>query len=146
MNRVDSSGRRVPVLPPTVKPEDWREHAAFRETFLLGFTSPQHNGALRALGAMLAEIEREGATDPIFPSPPEPLTLHQLRAAAGDLRHLQGFLWDVVEAINKDTLVMEWERDRETWRLCKLARRAARRVAKIADAIEAALAPQTGAA
>jgi hypothetical protein len=140
VNPVDSSGRRIPVLPPAVAADDWREHAAFRETFLFGFTSPQHNGALRALGAMLTEIQGEGAGDPIFPMPPGIYIAHELRAVIGDLRHLQGFLIEAAEA-SGEGLTLEWAEDAEAWRLCKLARRTARRVKGVADALDREIEP-----
>ena len=76
--------------PPVIRPEEWEEQPAFRETFLLYFTDPGANATLRAFGRLLHEFvlefwgmwphHREG----IFPA--------ELRAAVADLRHVQGAL------------------------------------------------------
>lgn len=122
------------VTPPTVDPERWAEHAVFRETFLLDFTDPAHGAALRAFGALLDELERDAAS--LRPSGPH--LLYVLRAAAGDLRQLQGFLAATAADI-ADGLDPDWPRDKPELRLARLAQRIARRVAKVADAIDQGL-------
>jgi hypothetical protein len=143
VNPVDSSGRRIPVLPPTLSADDWYAHGTFRETFLLSFSTPSHNTTWRALGTMLMELKTAGSS-PLFPFPAGIYIAHELRAVAGDLRHLQGVLLDAAEA-SGEGLTLERAKDAETWRLVKLARRVARRAKSVADALDVALEPGTAA-
>lgn len=79
------------VGPPTVDPKDWEDHAVFRETFLLYLTRAEYNAALRQAGVVLFDLVLE-ASRALLPEPPGGRLRADLLAAAGDLRHLQGFL------------------------------------------------------
>lgn len=83
------------ATPPTIVPETWEEHPGFRETFLYHFTRPEDNACLRQLGRLLYELILETAGT--MPYPPESATRTELRAALGDLRHVQGFLASVAQ-------------------------------------------------
>lgn len=81
-----------PPCPPGEPPPGflWEDHAVFRETFLRYFTEPRAANALRVLGDFAYDMVLEcwGGWPPCG----EPLMLSELRAAAVDLRHLQGYL------------------------------------------------------
>ncbi len=76
--------------PPIIRPEEWEEQPAFRETFLLYFTDPGANATLRGFGRLLHELVLEFWG--MWPSHPEGVFPAELRAAVADLRHLQGAL------------------------------------------------------
>jgi len=126
-----------PVAPPPLDPARWEDTPAFRETFLLHYTKPDYNAALRALGAMLSNLALEAGGCPVFPSLPLPHTRHELAAAAGDLRHLQGFLTMVGE--EQEDVDSHFPDEAEKIRLSRLAARLAPRVAKIAATLEEAV-------
>ncbi len=141
-NRSESTAPAVPAAvpaatPPIIEPERWEEFPAFRETFLLQYSGAAHNAALRALGLALFEIALEAGGSPVFPSLPGRYKRHELAAAAGDLRHLQGFLRMVAtddgEAEGGDA------EGAGAVRLARLAGRLAPRVAKVAAALEEAV-------
>ncbi len=83
---------------PSLEPDgDWLPVAAgdgasevFRETFLLWVTEPALNQSLRVLGRALYGMVLEHAHH--WPQLPGSLDYWDLRAVAGDLRHLQGVL------------------------------------------------------
>jgi len=112
----------------------WEEFPLLRETALLYVSDPWLNGALRVTGellfSLLLEVQSEG------PTPPESATRLELRAAAADLRHLEGFLASV-------------GRERETCslsiadaRLSRFAAGTAQALGKIAASIERQLAQE----
>ncbi|HBL26273.1 MAG TPA: hypothetical protein DD490_05490, partial [Acidobacteria bacterium] len=78
------------VAPPVIDPDRWDEHEGFRETFLAQFTFPEHNAALRGLGAMLCAFIHE--VEELYYRPPEGDLTHCLRAVVADLRYLTGHL------------------------------------------------------
>jgi hypothetical protein len=84
-------------IPPT-----WNESAAFRETTLRLFTKPEDRAALVHLGAMLHDLALE--TAPYGPDP-ESATHGEMRAAAADLRHLEGYLATVRRSADESALV-----------------------------------------
>ncbi len=133
----DESTAPAVAFPPTIAPEAWEDFPAFRETLLLHYSNPEYNAALRALGAMLYEIALEAIRNPVFPDLPGLFTRHELAAAAGDLRCLQGFLTMAAEGQGDP----DDPDDAELLRLTKLAARLAVRVGKIAAAIEGAVRP-----
>jgi hypothetical protein len=85
-----------PVPPPShpsphaLTPPGWDESAGFRETFLRHVTDAEEDRTLRHLARMLHEATLELAH--FAPPSGESATREELRAAAADLRHLQGFL------------------------------------------------------
>ncbi len=119
------------VAPPTVDPREWEDFAVFRETFLVQFTRPAHNAALRHFAEMLFDVTLEACRSPLFPELPGEPPRHDLAAAVADLRHLQGFLHMLFDLSEGG--------EGEERRLGRLAARAERALAKVADAIEGAL-------
>ena len=85
--------------PPIIRPEEWGEHPAFRELFLLYFTDSQANATLRRFGGLLHELVLEFWH--MWPSHPEGSFAAEMRAAVADLRHVQGALqeWTVAYAL-----------------------------------------------
>ncbi len=79
---------------PRVTPEpvsyDWEELPCFRETFLMYVTPKGYDAALRTFGEMLYSLMLEAPAE--WPGWTESATKTEMRAAAADLRHLQGFL------------------------------------------------------
>jgi len=110
--------------PAVLDPVRWEDFEGFRETFLLNFSDPRDNAALRALGRVLYHLILEAAH--VMPGPPEGWIRAHLRAAVADLRFLQGFLSFVAEGDEED--------------LCREVAREARSLGRIADGIEARLA------
>jgi hypothetical protein len=78
------------VSPPVIRPEDFEDDPAFRETFLLYFTDPGANATLRSFGRLLHELVLEFWG--MWPPHPEGIFRAELRAAVADLRHVQGSL------------------------------------------------------
>ena len=68
-------------------PPPWNEPAAFRETTLRLFTKPEDRAALAHPGEMLHDMALVTAP---YGADPESPTRGELRAAAADLRHLEG--------------------------------------------------------
>jgi hypothetical protein len=79
-----------PVHPPAADPDSWEKLPAFRQTFLMYVTPPGFAAALQGLGEMLYSLILDTPTE--WPGWTESATRTELRAAAADLRHLQGFL------------------------------------------------------
>jgi hypothetical protein len=69
---------------------DWEELPCFRETFLMYITPKGYDDALRTFGEMLYSLVLETPAE--WPGWTESATRTEMRAAAADLRHLQGFL------------------------------------------------------
>jgi hypothetical protein len=117
--------------PPVLDPTRWEDFEGFRETFLLNFSDPRDNTALRTLGRVLYHLILEAAH--VMPGPPEGWVRAHLRAAVADLRFLQGFLAFVGDE-RQNTDMPADEED-----LCRTVARNARSLGKIADVIEARL-------
>jgi hypothetical protein len=115
--------------PPVLDPTRWEDFEGFRETFLLNFSDPRDNAALRTLGRVLYHLILEAAH--VMPAPPEGWVRTHLRAAVADLRFLQGFLAFVGEE-REHVDLPDGEGD-----LCRTVARNARSLGKIADVIEA---------
>jgi len=121
-----------PAVPsPLLDPAHWEDFEGFRETFLLNFTDPEHNAALRSLSRMLYHLILETAH--LMPVPPEGWIRVHLRAAVADLRFLQGFLAFLGDERRNVTLPSD-EDD-----LCRTVSRKAQALRRIADGIEAGL-------
>lgn len=121
------------IPSPAPDPPTWEDREGFRETLLLHFTRPGDADAMRHFGAMLYDSALLCASS--WPAWPETTTRTELRAAAADLRHLEGFLTSVGQE-HKVTSLPSGDA-----RLSRFAAREAREVAKIARRIEEALAP-----
>lgn len=124
----------LPPAVPTahVAPEedsfDWEELPCFRETFLMYVTPKGYDAALRTFGEMLYALMLEAPTE--WPGWAESSTRTEMRAAAADLRHLQGFLRSVGEERRASSL------DAEDAYLSMIAGKLSRQLARMADAIE----------
>jgi hypothetical protein len=81
------------AVPPAANPDAWEAFPVFRETFLMYVTPIGYYAALRAAGEMLYSLLLETPAE--WPGWPESSTRTEMRAAAADLRHLQGFLRSV---------------------------------------------------
>jgi hypothetical protein len=117
--------------PHTLTPAGWEESAGFRETFLYHFYKPEDLEALRHLARMLHESSLEMAR--YAPLTPESATREELRAAAADLRHVQGFLAAVARSKEESDL------QPSDAQLAALAALQSQAVAGLAAALELAL-------
>ncbi len=124
------------AVPPVLDPSRWEDFEGFRETFLLNFSDPRDNAVLRALGRTLYHLILEAAH--VMPGPREGWVRAHLRAGVADLRFLQGFLAFIGEE-RESVDLPAGEED-----LCRLVARNARALGRIADGIEARLAPTPG--
>lgn len=117
--------------PPFLDPARWEDFEGFRETFLTHLTDARHNAACRAFAGFLYELVLEA---PAFSqSPPERWVPHRVRGALADVRFLQGFFASLGEERRHVTMTPGNQA------LCQLAARQSRRLARIAEAVEAAL-------
>jgi hypothetical protein len=122
---------RAVAIPPAIVPECWEDFDGFRETFLVDFTVPEHNAALRRLCYVLSALIGEAYR--VMPKSPEGWYRTQVRAALADLRFLQGYL---AETAGEGA----WNIPVGDEALARLVRRKTAALGKIADAIEGALA------
>jgi hypothetical protein len=120
-----------PTVPPLIEPAAWEDFPVFRETFLMYFTEPPANSALRIFGRLFHELVLEYHHH--WPNWPEGVTVTELRSALADLRHLEGYLGAVGREHEEAALTKS-----ETL-LSRLAARLARELTRIADEIEQAL-------
>jgi hypothetical protein len=120
-----------PNTTPTLNPAAWEDFPVFRETFLMYFTEPPANAALRIFGRLFHELVLEYYHH--WPSWPEGVTATELRAAVADLRHLEGYL-GAVGREHEEAALTEPE-----MALSRLAARQAGELTRIADEIEQAL-------
>ncbi len=117
--------------PQAQPPAGWDESAGFRETFLRHVTDAEDDRTLRHLARMLHESSLELAH--FAPPSGESATREELRAAAADLRHLQGFLAAVARSrVESELLPADAE-------LAGLADRQAQAVADLAAVLEQAV-------
>jgi hypothetical protein len=120
-----------PALPPVLDPAAWEDFPVFRETFLMYFTEPPANSALRIFGRLFHELVLEYYHH--WPNWPEGVTATELRAALADLRHLEGYL-SAVGREHQDASLSESDTA-----LSILAGRLAGELSRVADEIEQAL-------
>lgn len=121
----ETAGDRLPV------PASDGGSAVFRETFLLWVTDPALNRALRVLAKALCGMVQEHARH--WPALPGSMDYWDLRAVAGDLRHIQG----VLDRITREPAEPEGEaRTADGFALFTLAGTDAAAVAMIADQLE----------
>jgi hypothetical protein len=117
---------------PLHDPSAWEAFPVFRETFLMYVTPLGYATALRVLGQMLYELVLEAPTG--WPEWEESATRTELRAAAADLRHLEGFLAAVGQ--EREAASLDWI----DARLSRFAARQAHEAGRLADRIEKELA------
>jgi hypothetical protein len=115
--------------PPRVLPAAWQDGGIFSERFLLYVQEQSIKDLLRVIGRALFEA----FLNDHLPEWPEGVTVAELRAALADLRHLQRYLAGVGREEEEAPLT-----EPETV-LSRLAARQAIELARIADAIDAAL-------
>jgi hypothetical protein len=120
-----------PSVPPNIDPAKWEDFPVFRETFLLYFTEPLSNAALRAFGCLLHDLVLEYYRH--WPNWPEGVTATELRAALADILHLEGYLASVGREHQTASL------SGPDTALSLFAGRLAGKLAQIADEIEQAL-------
>ncbi len=120
------------AVPPTVDPDAWERFPAFRETFLMYVTPTGYAEAIRTTGEMLYALMLEAPAT--WPGWAESSTRTEMRAAAADLRHLQGFLASVGRERETSSL------DPEDGYLSNVAARLARQIGHAAEGIERELA------
>jgi hypothetical protein len=134
-NRQESIPEPVPPpshpSPHAQTPPGWDESAGFRETFLRHVTDAEDDRTLRHLARMLHEATLELAH--YEPPSGESATREELRAAAADLRHVQGFLVSIARGLEESELAPA---DAE---LAALAARQSHAVAGLAAVLEQAL-------
>jgi hypothetical protein len=128
---MSNQNQSTPPPAPAPMLAGWNESAAFRETTLHHFTEPGHAEAIRAFGVLLHDMALECA--PFWPTIPGDGIAIELRAAAADLRHLQGHLAHAGTDRHMSSLSPEESR------LAELAEQLAAEVARIAETIEQAL-------
>ena len=87
-----SSPPPQPTFIPSIHPDAWEEYAVFRESFLMYFTAPGLNTALRQGAESFFSLLLEHSGGEGWPDWQESPTRTELRAALADLRHLIGFL------------------------------------------------------
>ena len=119
---------------PLVHPDDWEDFAVFRESFLMYFTAPGLNTALREGAEQFFALLLEHSGAKGWPEWEESSTRTELRAAVADLRHLQGFL----ASIGKERKVSSLSTGDK--KLSKFAGDTARALNQIANRIERKLA------
>jgi hypothetical protein len=134
---MEESTLPIPQEPaagtPDLDPARWEDFEGFRETFLLNFTDPEQNQALRTMACLLYNLILEAAH--ATPGPEEGWVRAHVRAALADLRFLQGFLAFLGEERRAEGLA---EDERE---LCRAMGRKARTLGKIAEELAAGLRP-----
>lgn len=123
---------------PRLKAEDWDDAGIFRETYLSELSDEQAVGVLRDFGILQLIFMREALTS--WPFRAIDSTVHRLRAAAADLRHLQGFVGAFCERPHEDRKT-DMEQGGEVLaaqgdRFCDLGRRISEAIAALADEIE----------
>jgi hypothetical protein len=119
------------ATPPRIIPAAWEDFPAFRETFLMYFTEPPANAALRVVGRLLHELVLEYYHH--WPEWPAGVTATEMRCALADLRHLEGFL-SAVGREHEEAALSEPDTA-----LSILAGRLAGEVTRIAEEIESAI-------
>jgi hypothetical protein len=121
-----------PARQPAADPAAWEDFPAFRETFLMYVTPPGYAAALRTAGEMLYSLLLDSPAE--WPGWPESGTRTEMRAAAADLRHLQGFLRSVGRERDVSSL------DAEDAYLSMVAGKLSRQLDRMAGWIEGELA------
>src|SRR4051812_32237173 len=92
LEQNSSSPPEPPAVIPYVHPDAWEDFAVFRESFLMYFTAPGLNTALRTAAEHFFCLLLEHSGAPGWPEWEESSTRTELHAAVADLRHSVGFL------------------------------------------------------
>jgi hypothetical protein len=120
------------AVPPVIDPTTWEDFHVFRESFLMYISEPSFNAALRTAAehffGMLLETYQH------WPAWQETTTRTEMRAALGDLRHLQGFLASIGLERRLSSL------DAGDRRLSKHASQVARLLKQVGDTMDRKLA------
>jgi hypothetical protein len=112
---------------PYPTPPSWVEADSIRETTLYLFDRRRDRTALRRVGRLLHDMALETAREP----GEESATRAELRAAAADLRHTGGYLYNVIRRS------AEWcSLDESDERLAHFAGKLSRQVAALVEKIE----------
>ena len=121
-----------PTVPPVIDPALWESYPIFRESFLMYVSEPSFNAALRTTAdhffSMLLETYER------WPAWEESSTRTEVRAALGDLRHLQGFLASIGQERHVSSL------DEGDAKLSKHASQVARLLKQVGDTLQRKLA------
>jgi hypothetical protein len=124
---------KVPYRPvPSISPDLWEDFPVFRETFLSVVHHVEDNQAFRRLGRLLYNGI---LTECRWPLSMADQTGESLRAALGDLRHLQGFL-DYTTGKERAPLEGVEAEIKRYERFCRLAARFRKKIAALADELE----------
>lgn len=124
-----------PIGPPIIDPEHHEDFPVFRETFLYRIAGADSNGALRAFGDLFYQLILEYWEN--WPPQPEGTLRGGLRAAVADLRHVQGFL---LELMGPEA---SFETPHEE-HLARVGGEVALQVARLADRLETEMGPWRG--
>jgi hypothetical protein len=124
------------AVPAVIDPAHFEDFAGFREAFLVVFTDPKHNTALRTVAELLYDMGLEYSS--YWPDQPEGHFRAELRAAVADLRYTQGHLLNLS---HPDSTPARGPAER---RLARVALQTSETAGKIADELEAALGPWRG--
>jgi hypothetical protein len=81
-----------PAAPPVLDPAKWEDFPTFRETFLMYFTEPPANSALRIFGRLFHELVLEYYHH--WPNWPEGVTLTELRAPLSPISAIWKGTWE----------------------------------------------------
>lgn len=130
MHDPDDPNPPAAILPPILDPARYDEYAALRETFLLHFSEPTANAALRKTADLFYQLILEAHR--VMPLYPEGMLRSEVRAVVADLRFMQGYLAEMGEDLSGPTDVEK--------RLRRLLSSRAKIISKVADEIEAELA------
>jgi hypothetical protein len=114
---------------PKFTPPPWNEADTIRETTLLVIDDPEDREALRRVGRLLYDLAVETTHLPGVESG-ESIAGSELRAAAAELRFVEGFLGMVRRSADESSL------EGEDLALARFAGRLARRVGALAERIE----------
>ena len=135
LTEESSSTPASPAVIPSIHPDLWEDFAVFRESFLMYLTPQALNTALRLAAENFFTLLLEHAGEN-WPDWPETPTRIEMRAAAADLRHAQGFLASIGQERHVSSLSPSDKK------LAKYASDVARSVHRIANAIENKLAKE----
>jgi hypothetical protein len=116
-----------PLVPPIIDPKRHEDFPTFRETFLVYFTDPAANAAIRGFGTLLYDFMLNSWGE--WPKHPEGIFRAELRAVVADLRCAQGSLLELTgEAFSPETP--------HEGHLARIGNQIAHEVGQLADRLE----------